>query len=90
MNERDVRIHIEELVIDGLGAFDPERVGAAVQRELARLVARRGLRSEPTRQARLDAGSIDAPASTLNGAGAAADLGRRVAQATYGALGGER
>ena len=37
-----IELHIDELVLHGFAPGDRERIGAAVQRELARLVAEQG------------------------------------------------
>ncbi|MET8677333.1 hypothetical protein ABZW18_07030 [Streptomyces sp. NPDC004647] len=41
--EHTVRVDIGELVLDGFERVDPDRVSAAFQRELARLVRERGV-----------------------------------------------
>ncbi|WP_243788594.1 hypothetical protein [Saccharopolyspora gloriosae] len=40
---RDVRINVGELVLDGFDRVDPERASAAFQTELTRLVHERGV-----------------------------------------------
>ena len=77
----DVRIHVEELVLDGFAPSEGHRIGEAIERELARLVVARGM---PHRLmvggtiALLDGGAFQAPS------GASGDvLGTRVAQAVY-------
>ena len=41
--ERTIRVDIGELVLDGFERLDPDRVSAAFQAELARLVRERGV-----------------------------------------------
>ncbi|HWU07620.1 MAG TPA: hypothetical protein VN520_14770 [Streptomyces sp.] len=41
--QRTVRVDIGELVLDGFGRVDPERVSEAFQAELSRLVRERGV-----------------------------------------------
>ncbi|MER5556016.1 hypothetical protein ABT001_30830 [Streptomyces sp. NPDC002793] len=41
--QRTVRVDIGELVLDGFGRVDPERVSEAFQAELGRLVQERGV-----------------------------------------------
>lgn len=41
--ERDVRVRVGELVLDGFDRVDPDRVTAAFQAELTRLVRERGV-----------------------------------------------
>ena len=41
--QRTVRVDIGELVLDGFGRVDPERVSEAFQAELGRLVRERGI-----------------------------------------------
>lgn len=40
---RPIDLHIEELVLDGFPPGDRHRIGAALEKELARLLAERGL-----------------------------------------------
>jgi hypothetical protein len=40
---RDVRVRVGELVLDGFDRVDPDRVAAAFQAELTRLVRERGV-----------------------------------------------
>ena len=75
----DVRLHVEELVLDGFAPGDGHRIGEALERELTRLLAERGLPpgfAAEGEVARLDAGVFElAP-----GVGAEA-IGIRVARA---------
>jgi hypothetical protein len=43
MTRRAIEVRIGELVLEGFSATDRLRIGAAVERELARLVAERGV-----------------------------------------------
>ena len=79
-----VDLHIEELVLHGFNPGDRYRFGAAVEAELARLFAERGVSPSLARggeQATLDGGSFDA----APGAGPEG-IGGQVAQAVYGGL----
>ena len=82
----DVRLRIEELVLDGFAPGDRYRIGEAVERELTRLLAERGVPgglAAGGEAPRLDAGWFDlAP-----GSGPEA-IGTGVAAAVYGGLGG--
>jgi hypothetical protein len=80
-----LRLHIERLVLDGLplGPGDAERVRAAAQRELARLLA------SPALSARLRAGGAipSLPGAPLPAtARSPAELGRDVARSVHGGL----
>jgi hypothetical protein len=79
-----VHLHIDRLVLDGLGTFDREAVGAAVEAELARLLAQQGappaLRHD-ARFPRLDGGHFD----VVPGA-SAEDVGQWIARGVYGGL----
>ena len=82
MRRPEVHVHIEELVLHGFDPADRHRIGDAVQGELARLLAERGLRQpSPLDVPALSAGSVtlqrDAPARTI---------GTRVARALFGVL----
>ncbi len=80
----NVQVNIEELVLHGFDPGDRHRIGAAVERELARLFAEENLPSTFTQGghvARLDGGAIQVAA------GAPADrIGSQIAQAVYGGV----
>jgi hypothetical protein len=79
-----VDLHIEELVLDGFNPGDRHRIGAAVEAELARLFAERGVSPSlawGAELATLDGGSFD----VAPGAGPE-QVGGQVAQAVYGGL----
>ena len=79
-----IDLHIEELVLHGFDPGDRYRIGAAVEAELARLLAERGVSPALARggeMAALDGGSFDvAPGASPEG------VGGRVAQAVHGGL----
>jgi hypothetical protein len=80
----EVDLRIDELVLHGVAARDRHRAADAIERELAQLIAARGV--PPS----LAAGSVaDAPAPAVvlpRGAGPD-ELGREVAVAIYQAIG---
>ncbi|HEX5503432.1 MAG TPA: hypothetical protein VFW96_12475 [Thermomicrobiales bacterium] len=79
-----VELRIEELVLHGFAPGDRAPLGAAVERELARLFAERGVPPALLgggEIARLDAGSFTAERGVEA-------TGARVARAVYGGLGG--
>jgi hypothetical protein len=79
-----IDLHIEELVLEGFHPADRHRIGAAVERELARLLGERGLPAglaTPGEIARLDGGSFE-----MNRITTPEGLGRQVAGAVYGGL----
>lgn len=79
-----VHLHIERLVLDGLGPLDRAALGGAVQSELARLFTEGGAPPAVHRDARLprlDGGHFDA----APGMGAEA-VGKQVARCIYGGL----
>lgn len=87
---RPIEIHIERLVLEGVSPADRHRVGAAVERELARLLSERGVppgldMDPPTARhlRQVDGGSfqrspVDRPQT----------VGARVAEGVYRGLGG--
>jgi hypothetical protein len=87
---RDVAIRIDELVVDGAGGIDRDRLAAAVAAELGRLVGERAIHPATAVHARLDAGSVGTASQRSSVGDASGAVGRRVAQAVHGALGGER
>jgi hypothetical protein len=79
---RRLDVHIEELILHGFAATDRYRLGAAIERELARLFAEQGVPpslSSAGELAQLDGGAFEvATGATAEGVGA------QVAQAIYG------
>jgi hypothetical protein len=74
-----LEIHIDALVLEGFSSAEAHRVAAAVERELARLLAEREIPSGWTRPAeipRLDAGSVQ-----VHRSGGAERTGVRIARA---------
>jgi len=79
-----VELHIERLVLEGVGPADRLAVGAALERELGRLISERGLppRLAVTRELpAVDGGRLgSAPAN-------AAGTGRAIARSVYRGMG---
>ena len=78
-----IELHIERLVLTGFGAADGTPIGAALQLELARLLAAEGLDglSGARRQVeRVDAGTVPFSPATPQA------LGRRVAGSVHAEL----
>ena len=74
-------LHIGELVLDGLQGVGHTQVGAAVERELGRLVANHGIPPSLERSravASLDGGSFEVSSSP-----GAATVGEQIARAVY-------
>ena len=90
----EIAVHIDELIVDGARGIDRAHLAAAVESELGRLVAALGMRPTAATHARLNGGTITLPAGVAGVAGKAAGdsgaVGRRVAQAVHGAIGGAR
>ncbi|WP_046495250.1 hypothetical protein [Streptomyces odonnellii] len=85
MSSSEVRVDIGELVLDGFERLDPERVSAAFQAELARLVRERGVPLAADGGRTLDAlsGLPPLPATTSPGR-----LGEALARAVHAGLSG--
>jgi hypothetical protein len=85
MTPAHIELHIEELVLRGFAPGDCSRIGEAVQRELARLLADQGVPPALARGgevARLDVGSF------VMEAGAKPEtVGTHLSRAVYGGLG---
>jgi hypothetical protein len=90
VNNMNINIHIERLILDGLPISHSQRplVQAAVEAELARLLAADGLAPN------LQAGSVlpSVPGGSIQQAsdGNPKTLGQQIAQAVYGGIGGIR
>lgn len=81
----NVHLQIEELILHGFTPADRQRIGAAVEEELTRLLVEQGV--PPTLAnggllARLDGGSFSVSATAKP-----QQIGRQVAQAIYKGLG---
>lgn len=84
MTPQQIELHIEELVLHGFAPGDRQSIGEAVQQELTRLIAARGLPASLMQRgevARLSGGSFN----VVPGAPAGA-IGAQVAQAIYGGM----
>jgi hypothetical protein len=84
MKHRRIEVHIEELVIDGLGALDGNTIGRWTRSELSRLIAERGLPAFATQAggvAKINAGSF-----RMRGGEHAEEIGPRVARAVWEGL----
>ncbi len=90
MNNMNVSIHIERLILDGLSLSHTQRplVQAAVEAELARLVAAQGI--SPSLQAGGALPSVPVGSIQLTSDGNPRMLGQKIAQAVYGEIGGGR
>ncbi len=81
MNRRPVKLRIRELVLSGVDPNDAPRVGTALERELARLLAEQGLPAgleAAGHRGRLDGGELSTdPNSTPEGTGV------QIARAVY-------
>lgn len=83
MKQNRIDLHIEKLVLNGFRTGDGERIRAAVQQELSRLLAARGISESPALDAsctRLKGGQIKIEPEM-----SAAAAGRQIALAIYGA-----
>ncbi len=79
-----LEVHIEELVLHGFSPADRLRIGAALERELARLLAERGLPEGLPGGAQVEA--IDAGSFVRGPLATPVSIGGEVARAVYGGL----
>jgi hypothetical protein len=80
----NIELHIEELVLHGFAPGDRYEIGAAVERELARLFAEQGLPTSLSGGgdfARFNGGSFNVTPGSQ-----AEAIGTRVAQSVYGGI----
>lgn len=81
----NVDVRIEELVLEGFPPGNRHRIGAAVERELTRLLAERGLPpglAQGAEVPHLDGGSVE-----MNRTATPEGVGGQVAKAVYGGFG---
>jgi hypothetical protein len=82
MGAMKVNLHIDRLVLEGFSRAEGRTVGAALERELARLIDRGGLPAHlhsATPIPRLDSGSLNLSPQTRPGT-----VGRQLARQIYG------
>lgn len=79
----NINLHIEQITVEGIDVKRAQhpQLQAAVQSELAYLLATRGFTPGALSQAQLVAAPIQ-----LSGAGQAAELGRQIARTVYGSM----
>jgi hypothetical protein len=85
MTPRNIELHIEELVLHGFSPGDRYRIGEAVEQELTRLLADRGVSQSLARGGEI--GSVDGGAFEVAPGSRADVVGAQVAKAVYGGLG---
>lgn len=84
MSRPNVRLRIEDLVLEGFSPAEGARIGAAVERELERLIAERGLPEGMSGAAipRIDGGSFRVSAGSRP-----ESAGREIAARLYDSFG---
>jgi hypothetical protein len=76
-----IEVEIEEVVLQGFGSLGRDAVGVALETELTRLIAEKGLPARGFEAAVRDGGLLPSGGGELS-------LGRGLARATYDALQG--
>lgn len=86
MTRPNITLHIDRLVLHGFGAqVDRERIGAAVQRELTRLVAEQGVSPSIDRYGH--AAHVDGGAFGLAPGAGAESIGASIARGIHAGMG---
>lgn len=85
MKPRNIEFNIEELVLHGFAPGDRYRIGKAVERELTRLLADRGVPQSLERGGEI--ANMDGGAFEVVRGSRAEVVGTQVAKAVYGGLG---
>lgn len=80
----NVELHIEELVLHGFAPADRYRIGAAVERELQRLLTEQG--APHLLNGNIELVQIDAGAFEVKPNAKSETIGVQVAQAIYGGM----
>jgi len=80
----NVELHIEQLVLHGFAPSDRHRIGAAIQQELARLLAEQGI--PPGLAQGKTIGQLDGGAFKMRADTPPRVVGAHIAQAIYGEL----
>ena len=84
MTPKNIELHIEELVLHGFSPSDRHRIGEAVEQELTRLVADRGVPQSLERGRKI--ANMDGSAFEVTQGSRAQVVGAQVAKAVYGGL----
>ena len=84
MRRANVELHIEELILHGFAPGDRYRIGAALERELARLFGAGGV--PPTLMQSIEVERLDGGAFQVAPGAKTETIGAQVAQAVYGEL----
>jgi hypothetical protein len=79
-----VELHIEELVLEGFKPGDEQRIGEAVEKELARLLEMRGVPGSLTSEREIE--NINGGSFEVAAGARAERVGTQVAGAVYGGL----
>ena len=85
MKPKNIELNIEELVLHGFSPGDRYGIGEAVERELTRLLADRGV--PESLEGGREVASVDGGAIEVATGSKAEAVGVRVAKAVYGGLG---
>jgi hypothetical protein len=85
MSPARIELEIGELVLHGFSPGDRQRIGAAVERELARLLAERGVPASLTGSGGVE--RVDAGSFPLRPGARAEAVGAEVARSVHGGLG---
>jgi len=84
MTPKSIELHIEELVLRGFSPGDRYRIGEAVEQELSRLLADRGVPQSLVQGGEI--ASVDGGAFEVAPGARAEVVGAQVAKAVYGGL----
>jgi len=84
MKPKNIELNIEELVLHGFTPGDRHRIGEAVERELTRLLADRGVPQSLAQGG--EVASVDGGAFEVAPGSRAEVVGAQVAKAVYGGL----
>ena len=85
MKPKNIELNIEELVLHGFSPGDRHRIGEAVEQELTRLLADRGVPQSLAQGG--EVASVDGGAFEVAPGARAQVVGAQVAKAVYGGLG---
>ena len=84
MKPANVELHIEELILHGFAPADRYRIGASIERELARLFSASDV--PPSFAQNIEVDRLDGGAFQVAPGARAETIGAQVAQAVYGEL----
>lgn len=86
MNTKSINLHINKIVLEGVGHVNPVQLSHSVEKELQRLISTQGIHHSISQSMSID--SISARPISIGASVKEKQLGHKIAQSTYRGLKG--